>query len=644
MIMSKRFIMTLAVICLAAMFIAPLTAVAAGSKTVAAGETWTVTETTKLWKLVIEEGATVNTTDGYSLTMTVNGVETGQALVTTAGVDTAFVPGTYIGNIVLTVAEANPVPYSTLTFPFRQALYIDDTGVVKEKSVPAAVKGGKVTDTYAKYVSIGSTGECFNGIYVAGGDYAINGARISLLGNGRSDFIGYGTAILGTGENTTLVIDGAKVTNKGVVRAAVVADGGANVVVKNSHISTYNGVLPEDYVGTIDTTQMRSIPWMLGASGNVRATNLLGTNTKASYINSYISSEGWGVLSTDGCTTPTLTAINSTIAITGEDGYGSYGIGDATEYFLGCKINVATYSTISRGSFLYYGDSTPEIVSQLNSDLNLGLSAKELNSIRPRPTIVNSKRFGVMWHGGGTLDVSGGTVFNTKEATFLDKGQAITITVDGSNGVRLNPKNGVIMQLMDDDDCGPNMSEGGATTNVYTEPTGDVEVDTTHDVTVADSTDAIATFSNIKLSGNFYNSTRGGIVAGPFGPPSSSSKNLGLTFDNASITGVITASTAVHDQSTITSADYKLLGKVTNTPAAAVNNGVIVSLINGAKWTITGTSYLTSLYIAEGTSVKAPKCSTVAMTVDGTDTTIAAGTYTGNIVLTVTETGNCHYH
>jgi len=103
------------------------------------------------------------------------------------------------------------------------------------------------------------------------------------------------------------------------------------------------------------------------------------------------------------------------------------------------------------------------------------------------------------------------------------------------------------------------------------------------------------------------------------------SKNLALTFDNAKITGMITASTAVHAQSaapggtattttvtgaggttttaktttttaktttttadagattttvvtapTITSADYRLLGEVVNTPAQAVNNGVVV--------------------------------------------------------------------
>ena len=121
--------------------------------------------------------------------------------------------------------------------------------------------------------------------------------------------------MVGTGEGTTLVVDGAQIRTHGVARAAVVATDGANVIVKNSDIQTKNGELPADYVPTIDTTKMRSVPWMLGLSGNVRATNLLGTNTKASYINCSVASEGWGVLSTDGCTTPTLTAINTSIAI-----------------------------------------------------------------------------------------------------------------------------------------------------------------------------------------------------------------------------------------------------------------------------------------------------------------------------------------
>jgi hypothetical protein len=395
--------------------------------------------------------------------------------------------------------------------------------------------------------------------------------------------------------------------------------------------------------------QMRSVPWMLGLSGNNRATNLLGTNTKATYINSYIGSEGWGVLSTDACTTPQLTAINSTIANIGEDGYGSYGIGDAIERFLGCTFHVATYATICRDTEVYYGDSDPEVVAQLNTDLELGLTAKELRRLRRRPTIVNSDRFGVMWHGGGKVDISGRTVFNTGETTFLDKGQAIDLSVDGSEGARLNPGNGVILQVMDDDDPGavfPAMTN----TAIYEEPTDPVIRQSDHDVTMADATDALATFSNIDLTGDFYNAMRGD-VAGPFGPPSP--RNMALTFVNANITGVISAATAEHvlpyieypigvDEATGLpyineghEEDYKYLGVVTNTPSPAVNNGVIVSLDADSSWTPTDTCYLTRLDIEEGGIISGQDGTEVTMTIDGVETTIAPGVYSGAIVLSV---------
>ncbi|MGD9364373.1 MAG: hypothetical protein PVH87_01670 [Desulfobacteraceae bacterium] len=644
--MKKRFLMALVAVCAATLLMSAF-AVAGQAhylhshafKRVEAGEVWVVTETTRLHGLFLDEGATITAPEGYSLSLTVNGVETGGELVTTAGVETEIAPGTYLGHIVLTVAEENLVEYApagppgtpSVIFPFRQAFYLDDNGLVEEKSVLSAVMGRKWAGGPLKNMLIRSDGENFNGIYATGGDRTIRNTKIDFFGNGRSDFAGYGAAVMATGETTRLVLDHAIIVTEGVVRTAAVADHGSNLVVKNSYLQTYDGVLPDDYIPTIDTAQMRSVPWMLSLSGNCRATNLLGTDTKASYINSYIGAEGWGVLSTDGCTTPRLTAINSTIAITGEDGYGSYGIGDATERFLGCTFNVATYATISRGSFLYYGDSDPAVVAQLNTDLDLGLTAKELRRIKRRPTIVNSRRFGIMWHGGGTLDISGGTVFNTGETTFLDKGQAIAITVDGSRGARLNPGNGVILQVMDDDDPGPVFPDM-TNTGVYEEPTGDVEPQAGHDLTVADDSDALATFANITLNGDFYNGMRGDIP-GPFGPPSP--RNLGLTFVNADINGVITASETHHHISTITAEAYDELGEVTNTPGPAVNNGVIVALTAASTWTVSDTCYLTGLTIDADSVVQAPAGQGVTMTVDGIETDIAPGTYTGAIVLVV---------
>jgi hypothetical protein len=623
------------------------------------GDVWLVEETTRLSKLTLAEGAVIMAPEGYSLTLTVNGVETGSVLVDTYTVDTEIAPGTYRGCVVLTVAEENIVEFSpmgppgapveTVEFPFRQALYLDEDGVVKEKSVLAAVVVKRRSRGGMKNMLIRSQGENFNGIFAADGTHTIKNTKIDFSGNGRSDFAGYGAAAMSTGENTTLVLNRVRIVNDGVVRTAAIADHGSNLVVKNSYLQTYNGVLPEDYVPTIDMKQMRSVPWMLGLSGNNRATNLLGTNTKASYINSYIGSEGWGVLSTDDCTTPKLTAINSTIANIGEDGYGSYGIGDAIERFLGCTFNVATYATICRDTFVYYGDSDPEVVAQLNTDLELGLTARELRRIKKRPTIVNSDRFGVMWHGGGTVDIDGGTVINTGETTFLNKGQAIELTVDGAEGAQLNPGNGVILQVMDDDDPGP-FFPAMTNTGIYEEPTGEVIPQPGHDVTIADATDALATFSNIDLLGDFFNAMRGD-VPGPFGPPSP--RNMAITLLNAHITGVISASTAEHDLKRIEypigvdeitglpyinkghEEDYKYLGVVTNTPSPAVNNGVIVSLDADSSWTLTGTCHLTSLALEEGSVIAGLDDAEVTMTVNGAETPIAPGAYSGAIILAV---------
>ncbi|XVQ86388.1 hypothetical protein ACQP2K_02840 [Microbispora siamensis] len=612
-------------------------ATTAGKVTVEAGDTWVVPRTTRLSALTIAPGGAIAAPEGHSLTMTVNGVETGGLLTRTGGTQTAVAAGTYRGDVVVTVADANPVSWQKLVFPFRQALYVDDAGVSAGKSVPAAVVGGRLGDTSAENVKITSTGEAFNGVYVKDGVYALVKPRIELTGNGRSDFVGYGAAIVGTGAKTRLVVDGATVSDRGAVRTGVVADGGANVIVKNSHVHTANGVLPSDYRSTVDLTYMQQAPWMLGIVGNVRATNLLGENTRATYVNSAISSEGWGVLSTDTGKNGRLTAIASTVTTTGGEGYGAYAIGGATERFLGSRFDVDTYAAINRGGAIYFGDSSRTAVSKLNVDLDLGLSAKELAAIPVRGTVVNSKRWGVMWHGAGSVDVSGGTVINTGETTFLDKGQQVTINVNGSQGARLNPGNGVILQVMEDDDPGPQMVDGVLlNTGVYHEPTGDPAKAADFDVTSAHAEDATATFTDITLKGDFYNAVRGGSTGGQGPGAGLTGRNMVLNFSGSKVTGVISAARATHQVDTITSAEYKQLGVVTNTPRPSVNNGAIVNLSGGSTWTVTGTSHLTNLAVSADSTVAAAAGKRVTMTVNGVQTPIVPGqSYTGAIVLTV---------
>ena len=78
---------------------------------VGSGQTLVVDHTITTCALIIKDGGAISAPGGHSVTLTVNGVETGQALVTTEGVDTAFVAGKYLGDVVLTATEANPVDY-----------------------------------------------------------------------------------------------------------------------------------------------------------------------------------------------------------------------------------------------------------------------------------------------------------------------------------------------------------------------------------------------------------------------------------------------------------------------------------------------------------------------------------------------------
>ena len=699
--MNKRFWTGLRIFVFMVSFLTIASAaIAADEWVIPANTTKTVSVTTSLSKLTIEDNANLTAPDGYRLTMTVDGVETGQQLAKWEGFDYKLVPGTYEGDVVLTVAKANDVSVtgrggmppggmpggaardgmpqagmpgapsraaggaggsmpnagqqgaaggrgempgaaagdgrggSPTVYQYRQALYLDAKGVDYDKSVLAAVKGKKpagfeisdieiksVGTLYKDATSTGGTG--FNGIYSAGGTYNLKNIKIDFFGDGRSDFMGYGSAIVTTGKDTKLILDNVTINTQGIVRAGVIAKDGSKVIVKNSNIQTKNGVLPPGYVATMDTSQMRSTLWISGMTGNVRATSLMGAGTEATYINSTISSEGWGALSTDGTNGAYLNAINSKVAITGDEGYGNYNDPDAHVAYYGCELDMATFASVIGSGDVYYGDSTSEAVKGLNEKFGLGLTAAELKAIPSKPTVINSRKYGVMWHrSGNPLKVDGGTIFNTAKTTFIVSGVPAVINMDGSKGAKINPGNGVIMQVASDDQPA-DMSSAGYFEEPSTAPASIAGFDNTS----ADGA-ATANFSNIDLKGNFYNSVGWGKLTDKL--------NMALNLNKSSITGVISASESHHPSPKITVSNLREFHSITDTVRPAVNNGVIVNLTNGSKWTVTGTSYLTKLVLDGTSSVTAPKGSSLSMTVNGSKTDIKLGqTYAGAIVLSV---------
>ena len=108
-----------------------------------------------------------------------------------------------------------------------------------------------------------------------------------------------------------------------------------------------------------------------------------------------------------------------------------------------------------------------------------------------------------------------------------------------------------------------------------------------------------------------------------------------LTFDNARVKGVISSTEAHHLKAKMyMTKDFALFGQVNNTVHETINNGVVVSLVNGSRWTVTGTSYLTKLTLSADASVSAGEGHSVSMTIDGKQTQIEPGkSYTGAIVV-----------
>ena len=617
--------------------------------TLPTGESWQLIETTEVGLLIVEEGASITAPEGKAVTIIVDGIE--QPLM----------PGAY-KNVTLALSEPFRSPVKGYQIDgYRAALYIEDGKVCPERSVPSAAVGGTYDGKAMDGVSFVSKGNLFNGLVVKNGEYTLKNITTDFTGYGQNDFCGKGAALLFCGD-AKVTLDGAKLESRGVLRPTIVAGDHAEVTVKNSDIMVYGGSAEEEAElrSTCAGVMLSSVPWMLGLRGSARATNAV-SGSKVTYESSSIRSEGWGVLSTDGVENPTtkdepaltLTARNCLVEVTGDSGYGAYSIGACKDVFEGCTINVPDYALVV---------------------------ANETAGGSFKNTVVNSGRFGVMWHQnqGGKLELED-SVFHTGMTTFLVKSCYPNISVRNSV---IRTDNGVILQMMDLDDPGMGPMESVVDQAVP------VKVED-HDLTIVNrqdvkmsgftyedyATDLQASFADMSLQGDFYNAITNacgvGMLAGdppedgnddvppgapsappadgdtppgapPSGPdggfvmpPPSTERpvNMALRFSNVSIKGVISASTAKHSVGLITPDNREELGMVTNTVCPAVNNGVLVTLEQGSKWEVTGTSYLTRLEISQDSQLLCKPNKQLVLTVDGKETPIASGVYTGNLCL-----------
>lgn len=602
---------------------------AVSSHTVSAGQNWQVDNTLKLNSLTIEKGAALSAPAGHSLTLTVDGVER------------EIAAGNYHGHIVLSVTTALDLKMAQAQAgsEYRAALVVDNGHYQPAASVAAGISGGHVTDHEASDIAVRSEGPLYSGVIVTGDShYVLRNATFDMNGNGGNDMAGWGAAVVAAG-HADLTLDHVRIITHGAARNALFVAGHATVHVNDSDIETYNGTLPPGLLSPFDggSGPSMEVPWMLGLTGNVRATNVIENGT-VYYNNSHFRSQGWGVLSADAPTHIRMVVTNSTIENL-ESGYGAFTIGDTLDTFSHCTFNVIDVGLIVTG----FG-------SALITD----------------GTVINSRRFGVMMHTNdgkfGTVTIDKGSEINSRSTAIEIKGRGVNLIVDGA---QLNPGNGVLIEAIPNDD--PNVGGYGAqaTVDAMLEGTPGSEkikgmgmppppgsagaggppgapgpgapgappppgaAGSGEDPGGRMSGPVLATFKDVKLSGDIVNArTRQGSMV--------------IALQDSELRGAVTtaiAEPASHGKPTKAHNFY--IGEVKNIfQPTHEKYGLEVSVGDHSQWIVDQTSYLTHLVISADATVRAPEGFALTLSVDGVERPLQAGQFKGHVVLRVVPAGS----
>lgn len=602
------------------------------SKIVEACTPWQVEKTCRLYELTIKEGAQLIPPDGKFLTLTVDGC--GRPIA----------PGYYRGDIVVSVT----VPYhmgphglmmvNRVETDLKQAAVISDNRVIPEQTVLAILQGGTVGDHTAEGLYIASDEEDFNGLILDGNsEYVISDSCFDLEGNGHNDWLGVGAAVTAI-DNVRLTIDRCRFQFSGVTRCLLQVAGRSEVTVKNSRLINI-GPDGEDWVG--------SFSWAVGFRGFNRLAQLCDS-AKVRYENCVLIGNGWGLLSIDGSDDPVdMYVKDCDLTLTGarSHGYGAFCIGDNHICYDHSKVDVFGYPILLMGML---GKGRFDVINGCE---------------------ITGRRFGalVMDDDNSVLNIFDSS-FRTGKSSICMKGSSTVVNIRNST---LIPGNGTILQLMDCDETGMNASDFKVPLHVVDQK------DESRDLTsVSKTEDVTLNLTNCNLTGNFFNSTTnirayrwstvGGMgklhdyVIGPMpmmdpekplsgtfdegeprhgGDDLKGAKNLGVALVNTTVTGQISAATQAYRDglNLITPENRDELSNVTQTAAAPVNNGVVVTLDPQSSWYVTGPCYLTSLTLAEGAKLAGADAKALSMRLNGMEVPIAPGAYSGLIELIVNQ-------
>ena len=565
-------------------------------------------------------------------------------------------------------------------YAFVSALFVNG-GKIDERSVTEAITAGTYTATEAKGVVINSTAEGFNPIIIHDSKYTIDGAKITIDSDGdgtiTNDFSGLGAAIAAYGDSTVLTIENSDVYVAGVANLTLFADDGSDVVIKNSKFHSDGGTLHAGYKNSPDQTTMVAPPWILGIMGSSRCTNLMGNDSSTTVIESDMTAAQWAILSTDSGSNMTLTVIDSYMGLTGANyalqadgtyttengttgatanpytsraGYGTYTIGNANEKFYGVDMVVGTYANIyTGGTGLYTAMKAGQAIDYLNAQGEVvGTYTPAVNKV----TTINSDTFGFMIHQGtNKLTIEEGTVVNSNYTSMLLK-TGCTMDALISSGAQLNPGNGILLQVMDNDDATTGMDI--ATFSFYTEHVENAGWPTVGTTTA--NTPSNFTYEDVTLVGDIFNGS--GWELNSVGAQTASPIVITLA-GSTTLKGQISSTAAIHvtkegsdaiaaapagqkasenwvkyQNTSFPIGHYYDIGQVANKVASNGFNTVDVVVEDNAVWTVTADGIVNNV-TAASSAIKADKA--VTLTVQG------LLTLDGKIITEDTTVGNVTY-
>ena len=462
-----------------------------------------------------------------------------------------------------------------------------------------------------------SSGEASGDAYVASSEGSA-AASYGYAGSGALEVSG--PVGVSTGE---LVVENQAVISVG---SSAIQDSGASAVIVRDSVVV--GVDPNP------TAPLSGNPGNLLVAGNVRTTLALG-QSHAYYVNSTIISSNWAALSTDGAE-PALTEDESelslyaygTLARTTEGGYGAYSDLFCNLYLYGSDIEAAeigiisgTYGTVTVGT-IADGEANADMAARLTEADMAARPDKALGSV------VSGGRNAIMIHSvnlppywayegysqeelpyystpvvvnGSTLrtdlSLDMGVAYDAQKQAYIDHTAGSVILIKSTNAD---------IELVDAALLADENGTGAILQTVYNN-------DTMFMNAVPDGEE----YPGVRVSMTGMDVT-GDVIHEDY------QRDLVLTLAGTTLTGAVNAYDCAHWNAVAAAegfTDYAL------DASYETAHGAFVTLADGSVWNVTGESTLSGLTVGDGCAV------TGTMTVDGAETPIVPGEYTGSIVI-----------